>query len=452
MMRFCLVYLESFGHSVPFFYFKLHLKRILYYMINNVKLYLIGKDIEVVNIVNTNDMKAQGDVLVRFKGKDIFIPFALAGEEIAFELDDKGRGKITKIIIPSPNRIEPICKYYTKCGGCKFQHMETKAYLAFKKEVLTKTLRQKGIEGGIDDVIAIPAHTRRRATFNSVTAGNSHWFGFNAMKSGNVVTIDSCPLLVPNLEAFIPALKKQCFGITGDVAVTAADNGFDILITAKEYPEFAFLEKLGEFAYANDVARFAWLAAEGDEPEKLVEIAQPVIEIGSKVLPLPMAAFLQASKEAQKVLADLVIKAISDTPSRIVDLFCGIGSFTIPLKDAFPDANIVGYDSFAPSVNVLNRVVPAKVQDLFRQPLPYYELDKFDVVVLDPPRAGAFEQVKQIALSKAKKVIYVSCNPASFARDAYELINAGYKMDKITPVDQFVFSSHLEIVACFIKN
>jgi len=422
-------------------------------MINNVKLYLIGKDMEVVNVANTSNMKAQGDVLVRFKGKDIFIPFALTGEEIAFDPDGKGRGRITKIITPSPNRIEPICKYYTKCGGCKFQHMETKAYLTFKKEVLTKTLRQKGIEGSIDDVIAIPAHTRRRVTFNSVTAGSSHWFGFNTMKSGNVVTIDSCPLLVPNLEAFIPVLKKQCFGITGDVAVTAADNGFDILITAKEYPKFAFLEKLGEFAYANNVARIAWRAKEGDEPEKLAEIAQPIIEIGSKALPLPVAAFLQAGKEAQKVLADLVVKAISsDTPLRIVDLFCGIGSFTIPLKDAFPDANIVGYDSFAPSINVLNRVIPAKVQDLFRQPLPYDELDKFDVVVLDPPRAGAFEQVKQIALSKTQKLVYVSCNPASFARDAYELINAGYKMERITPVDQFVFSSHLEIVACFIKN
>ena len=137
---------------------------------------------------------------------------------------------------------------------------------------------------------------------------------------------------------------------------------------------------------------------------------------------------------------------------RIADLFCGIGSFTIPLKDAFPDASIVGYDSFAPSVNVLNRIVPAKVQDLFRHPLSHEELDKFDVVVLDPPRAGALEQVKQIALSKPKKVVYVSCNPASFARDACELINSGYKMEKVTPVDQFVFSPHLEIVACFIKN
>ena len=407
----------------------------------------------MANIVNTGDLKAQGDVLVRNKGKDIFIPFALAGEEIAFEPDGKGRGRIVKIIVPSPNRIEPICKYYTKCGGCKFQHMETKAYLAFKKEVLKKTLQQKGIESGIDDIIAIPAHTRRRVTFNSVTAGSSHWFGFNAMKSKNVVTIDSCPLLDPKLEAFIPVLKKQCFGITGDVAVTLAEGVFDILITAKKYPEFGFLEKLGEFAYANNVARIAWRAVEGDEPEKLVEIAQPMIEIGSKALPLPIAAFLQASKEAQKVLADLVVRAVSsDSPLRIVDLFSGIGSFTIPLKDAFPDANIIGYDSFAPSVNVLNQVVPAKVRDLFRQPLPYDELDKFDVVVLDPPRAGAFEQVKQIALSKCKKVVYVSCNPASFARDAQELINAGYKMERITPVDQFVFSAHLEIVACFMKN
>ena len=407
----------------------------------------------MVNVANTGDLKAQGDVSVKFKGKDIFIPFALANEEIAFEADGKGRGKITKIIVPSPERIEPICKYYTKCGGCKFQHMETKAYLSFKKDVLTKTLRQKGIECSIDDVIAIPAHTRRRATFNSVTAGSSHWFGFNAMKSGNVVNIDSCPLLTPELEVFIPALKKQCFGITGDVAVTITEGGFDIIITAKKYPEFGFLEKLGEFAYANNVARIAWRAAEGDEPEKLVEITPPMIEIGSKVLPLPMAAFLQASKEAQKVLADLVIRAVSsDTPKQIADLFCGIGSFTIPLKDAFSDANIIGYDSFAPSVNVLNRVIPAKVQDLFRFPLTHDELDRFDMVVLDPPRAGAFEQVKQIALSNLKKVIYVSCNPASFARDAHELINAGYKIERITPVDQFVFSAHLEIVACFIKN
>ncbi len=407
----------------------------------------------MVNVVNTGDLKAQGDVLVKFKSKDIFIPFALANEEIAFETDGRGRGKITKIIVPSPERIEPICKYYTKCGGCKFQHMETKAYLSFKKEVLIKTLRQKGIECSIDDIIAIPAHTRRRATFNSVTAGSSHWFGFNSIKSGNVVTIDSCPLLTPELEVLIPALKKQCFGITGDVAVTAAEGGFDILITAKKYPEFGFLEKLGEFAYANNVARVAWRAAESDEPEKLAEITQPMVEIGTKVLPLPMAAFLQASKEAQKVLADLVLEAISsDSPKQIVDLFCGIGSFTIPLKDAFPAAKIIGYDSFAPSVNVLNRVVPAKVQDLFRCPLSHDELDKFDVVVLDPPRAGAFEQVKQIALSNLRKVIYVSCNPASFARDAHELIKAGYKIERITPVDQFVFSPHLEIVACFIKN
>ncbi len=451
-MRLGLAYLESVGHGLPFFVLN-KFACILYYMINNVKLYLNCKDTEVVNIANVGDLKAQGDVSVSFKGKDIFIPFALPGEEIAFEPDGKGRGKITKIITPSPFRTQPICKYYTRCGGCKFQHMETKAYLAFKKEVLAKTLLQRGIGGDINDVIAIPAHTRRRATFNSVTAGSSHWFGFNAPKSGNVVTIDSCPLLTPKLEAFIPALKKQCFGITGDVAVTVAEGGFDVLITAKKYPEFSFLERLGEFAYTNNVARVAWRAAEGDEPEKLAEITQPMIEIGTKSLNLPMAAFLQASKEAQKVLADLVVKEVSaDNPLRIADLFCGIGSFTIPLKDTFPDASIVGYDSFAPSVNVLNRIVPAKVQDLFRHPLSHEELDKFDVVVLDPPRAGALEQVKQIALSKPKKVVYVSCNPASFARDACELINSGYKMEKVTPVDQFVFSPHLEIVACFIKN
>jgi len=402
------------------------------------------------------DLGAQGDALVSVQGKDFYIPFVLPGEEVEFIPIGNNRGQVTKFMRASPNRIQPICSNYAQCGGCKFQHFNQESYLQFKKDSLIKTLRQKGINADVADVVVIPPHTRQRVSFSSVATGNSHWFGFKSIKSDKIVAINECPLLDSKLEVLIHPLKKQCISITGSVAVTLAKNGFDVLITSGNYPDLSFLQNLSEFAYGNDVMRVSWRSSEFDIPEKLLGIETPLIEIGSKMLPLPAGVFLQASKESQKILSDLVINMVRESgfeqQNKLADLFCGLGSLTIPLKDAFDSSVIIGYDSFAPSINELNKILPATIQDLFRNPLPADKLNNFDVVVLDPPRAGAIEQVKQLAVSNVENIVYVSCNPASFARDAKELLNAGYVVTDIVPVDQFIFSVHLEIVARFTKN
>lgn len=327
------------------------------------------------------------------------------------------------------------CPYFGRCGGCSLQHLDDNAYTLYKENLVKEALSHKALPVIPESLIRIPAPTRRRATF---AFSNGH-FGFNEKQSHKIADIDSCAVLLPELSAFIPTLAKfiKTFNAKGDVFVLMTEWGADIKIDEqkKKSPSLETLERIAEFCNKNNVAR-------------LVLNGEPMYQ--ATKLPFPSGAFMQPSKEGEETLIRLVMEAVGDA-KKVADLFCGLGTFTKPLAKA--GKKVKGYDSAGESVETLAYSgIYGENRDLFRNPLEADELNAFDAVILDPARAGAREQCEKIAESDLKKVVMVSCHLGTFCRDARILVNSGFKIEKLTPVDQFVFSPHLEVVALFSKK
>lgn len=401
-------------------------------------------------------VKLQGDAIIKIAENTFFVPFVWKNEEVSFTKISSQRGRLEKILTPSQDRIPPLCCYFTKCGGCKFQHIKYDVYLNFKKQMFMQTLKQRGIINIPNlNIIGIPHGTRRRATFNSISVGASHWFGFNTEKSKAVISIKNCLLLTKDLSDLILPLKKIAKDISGDFSVTQLINGFDILITANKYPNFSFLENLADFSKQYKILRWTYRSEETSSPEPILQIDKPKINFAGVDVDFPAGAFLQPSREGQEILTNLILKALNDYDD-ILDLFCGLGCFTIPLALQKNSRKVLGYDIYKPAILELLKTkitnLKAETKNLYENNLDLSYLNKFSAVLLDPPRAGALLISEQLAISKITKIVYVSCNPATFARDAKILLNAGYNLQKINLVDQFVFSPHLEVVAEFVRE
>lgn len=333
------------------------------------------------------------------------------------------------------------CPFFGLCGGCEFQDMPFDAYLKMKADCVKQALAHKAIDTPIDSIISIPPHTRRRVTF-AYAPGR---FGFNEKKSHRLIDITTCRLLMPELQAFIKPLKmlSQKIGGTGHVAVLMTDIGADIafLMDAPQgkkkkgtRPPVDLLEDISVFCQTLPVVRFV---LNGDLVFQAVQ------------MDTPSNVFLQPSVLGEETLIQLVMDGLQGA-HRALDLFCGLGTFTVPMHKA--GLLVKGYDITAESIAALRKKgISADVRDLFRQPLTPEELDAVDAVVLDPARAGADAVCRQLAISNVPKVIMVSCNPSTFARDARTLLNGGYRLNKVTPVDQFIFSRHIELVGVFEK-
>ncbi len=405
--------------------------------------------------VKIEDIKSKGDGLCRINGKEVYVPFVCKGEEV--ELMPCGKSfKIGKILTTSADRINPACPYYTKCGACRFQHIKNDIYLMFKLKYLIDTLRQKRLNTKVNDIIELPLGVRRRAEFASVSSGKSHWFGFNGLKSKEVVPVKQCLLLVPEINAVIPQIRTMMFGFTGDVFVTLADNGLDILLTGKDYPDFSFLEKMSDFCASTNTIRISWRASVDMPPETMIEVTKPIIKIAGIELKMPAGCFLQPSREGQQILTEKVQSYLTKE-TKIADLFSGLGTFALPVTKKEGGAKVSAFDIFSPAMSALDSVkskgIKTFARDLFALPLDEEELNEFQAVILDPPRSGAEKQSLNLAKSKVEKIIYVSCNPATFARDAQILTEqGGYNLKEITPVDQFTYSPHLELIALFEKE
>lgn len=402
--------------------------------------------------VKISTVKAKGDGLCRVDGRDVYIPFVWNDEEVELKPTRNGFN-LDKIVIPSEVRIKPVCPYYTKCGGCRLQHINNETYLKFKLDTLINTLRQKGLDCPVNDIVTLPLGIRRRAEFASVCAGKSHWFGFNGLKSKEIIAVNHCVLLASEINKAIPAIKSMVSNFSGDVFVTSADNGLDILLTGKNYPDFTFLENMAEFCTKTNTARISWRASADMLPETMIQIAQPVIKVADVDLKLPSGCFLQPSREGQKIITDKVLSYL-EKETKIADLFAGLGTFTLPVSKKAGGAKVSAFDIFSPAMASLDSVkskgIKTFARDLFALPLTTSELKDFQAVILDPPRSGAEKQVLNLASSDVAKIIYVSCNPATFARDAKILTEqGGYVLQEVTPVDQFTYSPHLELVALF---
>jgi len=417
---------------------------------------------EVLDVV-VNELGAQGDGLATWAGKTLYIPGVLVGEKVRVKtVRRRGDGtvvKLVEVLEPSPDRARSICPYFGQCGGCQLQHLNPQTYAHWKRERVIRALAQRGLDDVcVLDPVMIGPSTRRRVTFTAQKHGRKLTFGFNAHGSHDIQGIASCPLLVAGLNAAIDPLKALLAQVLEDgtrarLFATWCENGLDVLIEGGPSPDLAAREAIAAFVNDGEAVRVAWKEDKFEaEPIAMAQI--PVVNLSNVLVELPIGGFLQASQDGEKaILAQVLLGAVEAT--RIADLYCGLGSFTLPLSR---QAVVRAVDMVSTPIRALERAagraalggrVVAEVRDLDRQPIEAKDLSKFDVVVFDPPRVGAVEQVRQIAASKAPRVVAVSCNPATFARDARILVDGGYRLIDVLPVDQFTYSTHVELVARF---
>ena len=357
-----------------------------------------------------------------------------------------------KIIKASPDRVPAFCAVFETCGGCKLQHWRDEPYRQWKTALLASALKARGLETEIMPLIDAHGAGRRRVSLHVREVTDRWRAGFMAEGSHNLVPIDTCPILVPKMQSApeIAAKFGPFFGAC-DVSITSTDNGLDIAIKATRKLAEKAIAPFDALMRANGITRIAL------NGQTLTQLAPPLVNLGKAQVALPIGSFLQATAKGESVLGDLVF-AHAKKAKRILDLFCGVGPFTFKLAENF---GIHAIDSDKPAIAALQSAVrnvqglkpiTAEARDLFINPLVPQELNEFDLVLLDPPRAGAEAQCQNLAKSKVKRVVYVSCDVQSLARDAAVLTAAGYRFSSATPVDQFKFSPHLEVVASFTRS
>jgi 23S rRNA (uracil1939-C5)-methyltransferase len=399
----------------------------------------------------------QGDGIAEAAGGRVFVPYTLPGETVEIERQGKAEGgeraRLVNIVVPSAERVTPICPYFGVCGGCALQHWRDDGYRDWKRALVVSALRHEGIETEVAPLIDAHGEGRRRAVLHARRFdGKSIKVGFAERRSHEIVEIERCPVLAPALghvfeigrlvaETLFPKEKPL------DLHFTATDGGLDLDVRGSGQIDQKMTAALARIASEEKLAR---LTRHG---ELVTQLSEPSIKIGGARVVLPPGAFLQATQAGEDTLAKLVLDAAGKV-KKIADLFCGVGTFSLRLAER---AKILAADSDARAVATLAKGAKAPglkpvetiTRDLFRRPLVAVELKGCDIVVLDPPRQGAEAQARELARSKIGRVIYVSCNPASFASDAKILVEGGYKLRHVTPVDQFRYSAHVELVGVF---
>lgn len=410
---------------------------------------------------------AKGDGLARDDaGVDYYVPYSITGDVVDIKVTDKRGdafvGEIQTIVTPGPQRVEAPCPHYTKCGGCSLQHLDATIYEGWKSERVAESLSRSGLNVELDAPILIPAGQRRRASFAVMKKGKKIVFGFNARSSHRIEEIDHCLLLTPELDKIMSALRDLLPKVMkqegrGDIIVNAPSGSCDIVFSLPARLELGVQEAIVEFAEAHDISRISWQENGQGEPFTVLQRTPVTAQFGGTEVALPPSPFLQPSKQGEDALVDLALSALSGKEKKILDLYAGCGSFTFALAQKSivhaVESNAAALKALELSAgrNKLGGRITTEVRDLSRQPLMGKELDKFDALLFDPPRAGAKEQAEEIARSKVPLVIAISCNPATFARDAAALIDGGYTLEKVVPVDQFTWSAHVEVAAIFRK-
>ncbi len=361
-------------------------------------------------------------------------------------------------LLPGPNRAEPVCRHFGKCGGCQLQHVADGALADFVRDRVVGALEGQQVEAGdILPALISPPASRRRAALTALRIGKQVALGFNAAQSNQIVDMRMCPLLLPELFALVAPVRTLLGTIAPQrrpvkVKLQMLDQGAEVIIEGVKADGLDAAMALQDFAGGHRLARLA--IDQGDGLETVWQPEPPTMRFGDISVEVPPFAFLQATATGQAALVDAVRRAIGDAAAA-ADLFAGIGTFALSVQAGRKVYAAEGArDAIAALTGAANRaraLVATEHRDLFRRPLVPAELNRFGAVILDPPRAGAEEQVKQIAASTVPAIAYVSCNPASFARDARLLVAGGYRLDWVQPVGQFRWSTHVELAARFSR-
>ena len=413
---------------------------------------------------------ARGDGIARHDGTPVYVPFTVPGDRVLARLDrDRGEGRaasVEKLLVPGPGRAAPPCRHFGTCGGCAFQHLDADLYAATKLGIVRDALARQGfVEPPVAPVRLLPPGTRRRIRLTLERPPRKAAparIGFAERASHAIVDLAECAVMHPQLFKIVAPLRALAAnlllpGEQGHATMQAADSGIDLLLDVPRVPDLAALEALASFAEAQDLARLAWRAPNGGAPVPVAQRRPVQVALGGVAVDLPVDGFLQATREAEAALTAEVLRAMSGA-TRIADLFAGVGTFTFALA---AQGRVHAVEGWAPAATALraaaNRAVLAQrvtveARDLEARPLEPDELAAYDAVVFDPPRNGAKAQAATLARSGVPCIAAVSCNPASFARDARALVSGGYRMVSVQPIDQFVWSPHVELVAAFRRE
>jgi 23S rRNA (uracil1939-C5)-methyltransferase len=404
--------------------------------------------------VAITDLGAQGDGVAQVEGEPVYIPYTLPGETVTITHGGGSRGQLLRIEHASANRVEPPCPHFgpqgQQCGGCCVQHLENSAYRYWKRQRVADALLARGIETQIEALVPCLPGTRRRAVFSVVVAKKDVILGFHRASTHTVIGIRECAVLRPEITRALGGLQRLAAQLAGRkpyrLNVLSTASGLDVCIEGRGTLSDVQRQKAINTALQTGLARLSL------DDEILVEPRKPVMSIaGIDVVP-PPAGFFQATEAAQDTMIGMIGEFLSGAAG-IADLFCGCGTFALPLAKR---AAVHAVENDGPALAALAfaarhtqglKPLTTERRDLFHSPLTAAELKKTDAVVFDPPRAGAQAQATEIAASRVARVAAVSCNPATLGRDLRIMIDGGFRLVSVTPIDQFLWSHHVEAIA-----
>jgi 23S rRNA (uracil1939-C5)-methyltransferase len=409
---------------------------------------------------------AQGDGIAFYAGEPIFLPFTVPGDRVRARLGARrgpGReGRVVERIVSGPGRAVPPCRHFGRCGGCTLQHLDPGIYQTVKLGALRSALERVGIDPGVVEPLRVVPPVRRRARLGLTRPrdpSSPGRIGFRERFRHDLVDLVECPVLEPALVAVAVAVALRTLvrnllppGGAAELTLTRTDSGVDLLLEATERPALSALETLARFADDCDLARIVWRTR---EDETLVVERRPVrLVLSGVMVPFPPGGFLQPSAAAEAVLVEIVLAGIGSRRPAL-DLFAGLGTFAFALAGG---GAVRAVEGDARAATALGRAaadhanVSVERRDLARDPISPEALSNYAAAVFDPPRAGAGKQAGALSASTVETVVAVSCNPATFARDAARLIGGGFRLERLTPIDQFVWSPHLELAAVFRRR
>ena len=379
-----------------------------------------------------------------------YVSGATIDDEVIFE------GDVPRIL-PGPRHVMPVCRHVPDCGGCQMQHVADADYMAFVIDRLAHVLGPL-MPADVAPVALSPPRSRRRASLRAVRRGGKLRLGFNTESSHQIIDIQQCEVLRPELFALVAPLRQLlkaalAEGQGAGITLTLSETGVDVLLANVPAERLDEIERLTDFARAHDLARLSVEGADG--VQTIMEARTPALTMGGVRVTLPPAPFLQPTEDGEAALVAAVLEAVGPA-AHVADLFCGLGTFALPLSR---QARVLAADAAGPAVAAMamaaraaGRQLAPLHRDLFRRPLTPAELAPLDALVFDPPRAGAEAQCRQLAAARVPVVVAVSCNPSTFGRDARLLADGGYVIEKLWPVAQFRWSSHVELVARFVHR
>ncbi len=399
----------------------------------------------------------RGDGIADGADGPVYVPLSAPGDVVEAKIvgrrGDTAVARIDRVVEEGPQRRAPDCAHFGACGGCALQHLEEGFYAAWKAERVATALAQHGLDSDIAPLVSVAPGTRRRVRVAFRRTAGGTVLGFREAAGKRIVNVERCPVARPEIVAAFPALRDflQSHATSGEVALTLTETGIDATVWADREPDLDLRMDAPAFCEANGIVRLNW-AREGSAPEPVIAFDAAEMSWGGRTVTLPPDAFVQPTEEGEAVLRDFVLEAAGEA-ARVADLYAGCGAFSLPLAAAGKHVRAV--EGLAAQTDALHRADPyveTETRDLARQPLRSEEFGGVDAVVLDPPRAGAAPQAEQIASSGVPCLAYVSCNPATFARDARTLVDGGYRLERVQPVDQFLWSPHVELASVFTRG